>query len=388
MTTLTSDPSSSTSATSGLALIIAQSGGAARTLRLPLGKCTVGSSDRCQVHVTDAAVRPLHCLIVREPSGATVTRWAPGALLNEQEFSTAPFQPGDCLRIGEVQLTLVADEQESNNPPVQQQDAAVAPPASAPAQAEHASVPAAEHRVEQVEATAPGPEPTPSTPVVAFPIMPAATATGPGSGETAELVSRVQTANQSARKRCRNLIHSLRALREEANRFDQRVNDLEQQLRVALEEREAVFAQLSQLQSEAVLRESQSSAELDRLIEELSTAYEKAGVAETALAEQQQQLDQLQGELQRQLAEVNQERDQLVEQLHQFQAELGERETQTTQEVDRLSGELATAHEKVATVESELADRQQQLEHLQNELQQQLGELNEEKEQLTAQLAQ
>ena len=82
MTTLTSDDPSSTRATTGLSIRVVQPGSAARTVQLPLGKCTVGSSERCQIHVTDAAVRPLHCLIVREPSSTTVTRWAPGALLN------------------------------------------------------------------------------------------------------------------------------------------------------------------------------------------------------------------------------------------------------------------------------------------------------------------
>jgi len=109
MTTLTSNDQPTTLTTSAVSLHIIQPGADERIVPLPSGKCTVGSSDRCQVHLRDAQVRPLHCLIIHEATGTFVTRWAPGALLNDQDFATAPFQPGDCLQIGDVQLLLVAN---------------------------------------------------------------------------------------------------------------------------------------------------------------------------------------------------------------------------------------------------------------------------------------
>ena len=62
--------------------------GAERIVPLPIGKSTVGASERCQVHLTSESVRPLHCLIVREPNEITVTSWAPGVTLNGAELTT------------------------------------------------------------------------------------------------------------------------------------------------------------------------------------------------------------------------------------------------------------------------------------------------------------
>ena len=76
---------------------------------LASGKCTVGSSSRCQIQLVSPQVRPLHCLIVNEAAETAVTRWAAGAMLNGQDFTKAAFQPGDCLRIGDVEVTLVAE---------------------------------------------------------------------------------------------------------------------------------------------------------------------------------------------------------------------------------------------------------------------------------------
>jgi hypothetical protein len=99
-----------------LALRIVQPGTPERTQELPAGKCTVGSSGRCQICLPNAQIRPLHCLIVRSASETVVTRWAPGIQLNGQEFTSAPFVVGDCLSLGDVEMHLVAISGEGREP--------------------------------------------------------------------------------------------------------------------------------------------------------------------------------------------------------------------------------------------------------------------------------
>ncbi|NOZ41081.1 MAG: hypothetical protein GXP24_12775, partial [Planctomycetes bacterium] len=330
MTTLTSNEPVSTLTTSTASLRIVQPNVDDRTVPLPIGKCTVGSSDRCQVHLTDAQVRPLHCLIVHEASGTLVTRWAPGALLNDQDFATAPFQAGDCLRIGEVQMVLVAEASEScesqqQPEPLSHSVASNAFAMPAPTTTKSASVD-------------PGTAFQPTTTPVAE-VAHSLEHHTQEHQETERLVGRLKVANESARKRCRKLVGLLRAQRTEASDFDQRIDELQQQLSAALEEREQIFSQLSNLQGKAGERESQSSEEIDRLITELSAAYEKASVSEAGLAEN-------------------------IQQVEQFQTELASLQGQREQwEQIRSSGELQRTKLSQA-----LADREQAIETLQTEL--------------------
>lgn len=377
MTTLTSnDPSASSQPSTpnvgGLSLRVVQPRVDDQLLPLPLGKCTVGSSDRCQVHLADAQVRPLHCLIVLEGNEVTVTRWAPGAQLNGNDFATAPFQPGDCLQIGDVQLLLIADagaseapqsdncsdnsagatavpEQYKQSDPQAQPQPQPKPPASSAINSAFASLSTpkastlsspASNTSEQSLLT----ESRESNNEHKVPSQSIATTTSVDPAiqvESDRLVSRLWTANYGARQRCRQLVGSLRAVRAEASSFDDRVSDLQQQLHTVLEEREQIFTQLSQLQEEAGEQESQSSAELDRLISELTTAYEKASTAEAAVQQQSELVTQLETEL----ASLQGQREQW--------------------EQVRSSGELQRT--KLAQA---LADREQNIETLQDELRQ------------------
>jgi len=339
MITLTdNDPSSlipsSTVTTSGLSLRIVQPGADDETVLLPIGKCTVGSSDRCQVHLAIGQARPLHCLIVHDGSETSVTRWAPDAQLNGQDFATAPFRPGDCLQIGDVQLSLITDRatadsslldstphpfrttQTKDSPQTQQLSEPPQQPAPAKeftASNENASLTPAATNSTFAPAPTPFEQPIPSVhrveieQPVEINLQPKPIAASNSSAmpprsaasqlEADRLVSQLWTANYGARQRCRKLVKSLRTMRTEASGIDQQIDDLQQQLRVALEQREQIFAQLSQFQTEAVQRESQSSAEIERLISELATAYEKASVAETTVAEQSDHAERLEAEL-------------------------------------------------------------------------------------------
>ncbi|WP_197529134.1 FHA domain-containing protein [Aeoliella mucimassa] len=75
-------------------------------LPLTAEKVTVGSGQSCTLRLTDAGVRPLHCLITNGEHAITIRRWADGTLLNGEAFSEAELQPGDRLTIGPVELTL------------------------------------------------------------------------------------------------------------------------------------------------------------------------------------------------------------------------------------------------------------------------------------------
>ena len=347
MTTLTCNDPSSALASSTLSLRVVQPGVEERIVPLPTGKCTVGSSDRCQVHLTDAQVRPLHCLIVHEGSKTLVTRWAPGALLNEQEFATSPFHPGDCLQIGDVQVFLdgeVASECDEAQEQTQEQ------PAPTP-------VSAAENAFAMM--------PT-QTPAIAT-VDTAVSTLG------VDQLERLKMANEGARNRCRKLVGSLRTMRNQADGFEQRLNKLQQQLTIALEERELISAQLSQLQGEAGDRANQSSEEIDRMISELTAAYEKASVAESALAEHVAQAEQSQKEL----ASLQGEREQWEQirtagelQRSKLAQALADRE----QSMDTLQSEIENSRETERHAEANSQEQTAMLEAMQAELEQVLSE--------------
>ena len=363
MTTLISNEHPSALATSTFSLRIVQPGAADRSVSLPTGKCTVGSSDRCQVHLTDAQVRPLHCLIVHESTGTLVTRWAPGVQLNGEDFATAPFQAGDCLQIGDVQMLLVGEvsvedvvEDVDTNEPQDQFE---------PAPIVKASNPFA----------MPSPVSVPQS-TLQDTLQSAAPVTDSLEAE------RLKAANEGARRRCRKLVGALRTMRTEANGFDQRINDLEQQLSFALVEREQVYSQFSQLQSETGQRESQSTEEIDRLISELTAAYEKSSVAESTLVEQIQQAEQFQTEL----ASLQGERNgwEQVRSAGELQrSKLAQALADREQAIETLQAEIEQSRETSRDAEASGAEQAAALEALQAELEQ----LRSEREQVAATLA-
>jgi len=79
-----------------------------QVVRLKSHKCTVGSGDQCTLRIRARHVRPLHCLILRGSSVTVIRRWAPDTLLNGRGFTDAPLTPGDRIRIGPVELEVLA----------------------------------------------------------------------------------------------------------------------------------------------------------------------------------------------------------------------------------------------------------------------------------------
>ncbi len=178
----------SLSSPQNLTLTIRQAGEPDRTVALPRGKCTVGSSQSCQIRLHSSAVRPLHCLIVHDSDKTVVTRWASGALLNGNDFSSTAFRPGDCLTLGEFEIQLAA----------------------APASTKDVS--AASFVNSQ------------STPVQ--PARPNDTLRSPSTpspSHSKALEKKYRSANDTARRRCRDLIASLRTIKTETTQLGSRM---------------------------------------------------------------------------------------------------------------------------------------------------------------------
>ena len=300
MNTLTSKNTDSSESTAAVApttysLLVRQPGQPERLVSLAAGKYTVGSSSRCQIQLENPQVRPLHCLITQESNGVFVTRWAAGALLNDQEFTSSSFELNDKLCIGDVELTLVGEcvvdtqssETATDVSPVEQEvteeksvveeTATIQPPSppAKPASSQRSSV--AARRVKRPSLSS---------------AMSAA-----NSLESDRLVRQLWSANYGARQRCRSLVSTLREVRAEASHVDQQMNMIQEQLRKTLVEREHISEELNRFRSESNVREEQVTEEMDRLIAELNEAYEKSSEAETASAMHLQKWNELRDQL-------------------------------------------------------------------------------------------
>ncbi len=298
--------------------------GSEKTIPLATGKCTVGSSSRCQVQLPCPEVRPLHCLIVQEGDATTITRWAPGALLNGREFSTSEFILGDCLQIGDAEVTLVAQDQAASEKYL---------PAQPEVREETTAPPSFSNPPEKLA------EETSRRSTLAV-----------SSLESDRLVRQLWSANYNARQRCRNLVRSLRDVRIEAGDFDQQIEILQGQLRKAFDERGEISSELDHLRTESMRREEQVAEEMDRLISELNSAYE--GSNDTASVQQLEQelkealdqgesrIGQLQSELQRVQTTTESAQAQAAE-----QADLANR---LRLEIEVLQSERGKFHETIA----------------------------------------
>ncbi|TWT99640.1 Chromosome partition protein Smc [Botrimarina colliarenosi] len=69
---------------------------------------TIGGGPRCSVRLDGPGLRPLHCVVTPGESGPVVRRWASETRLNGADFSEARLAPGDCLRVGSVDLEVVS----------------------------------------------------------------------------------------------------------------------------------------------------------------------------------------------------------------------------------------------------------------------------------------
>ena len=351
------------------------------SLELPVGKCTIGSSSSCQIRLVTGQVRPLHCLVVRSDEGMTATSWAPGILLNDREFTTAAVFVGDVLSIGNLQLKLALAESESTEPCREAEDA-FDPPVDVEGDLEQSS----QHQISRpVELTQ------------EIDLL-----------ENLETVSGIPSRQQEAkqaqfrlqsRNRCRQLIVRLRSEREQTANFQREARSHAEQLQAAEQQRESLIAELEtfrtetadethrlaeqlqaahlecqrlstelqQLNVNVADRDTQHTAEVDRILGELSAAFEKSNQAEVALLAMQAQYQ----ELQTRIDELTQECAELAEAAEGLQADK-ERVAQSLIERDErvvdLEQELRVTQEVAQDLEEKLAAQLQSREELDTEL--------------------
>lgn len=78
-------------------------------IELSSPRVTIGSAPNCVLQLRSANVRPLQCLIVREPSGVIVRSLAVDTLLNGQKFRDEILCRGDRLQVGPIALEVIDD---------------------------------------------------------------------------------------------------------------------------------------------------------------------------------------------------------------------------------------------------------------------------------------
>ena len=375
MTTLTrSNPTSHPPAgpPSRLSLQITRPGTSPRTIPLPVGKCTVGSSQRCHIRLPGEPIQPLHCLIVRSPAETQITRWAPGALLNGREFTSETIQPGDCVTLGDVQLQLV-DQAE---PIATAQPTATAEPISPIAM--ESFVPAAPDRAESI--APPPPATTYEPPSVAAPA-------DTSQLEADRLVLRLRSANTNTRQRCRGAIASLRNARDHSMQLGQQIVSLEGLIDALRDESLEKTVQLEQGRAEKIGQDQQSTAEIDRLTEEFDSLAQQLSKREATLEnllkdsrQLQQEIESLQIERKR-LTTTAAEQQQLYGEL---EVTLAERDEQ----IEEISAELQQSLKLLQALETVQGEQSSHAEQLRDELtalqsqqQQQQAELANSREQ-------
>ena len=83
-----------------------------RLIRLVGDKLTIGSAPSSSLRLLASGIHPVHCLIVRGRQGTIVRRWHGDTQLNGKLFTDEWLQAGDHLRLGTVELEVLADRQE------------------------------------------------------------------------------------------------------------------------------------------------------------------------------------------------------------------------------------------------------------------------------------
>ena len=325
---------------------------------LPTGRFTVGSSPQCQIHLEADEVRPLHCLVSSTDGELQITRWADGALLNGEVFSLAKLKSGDVLSIGpfELRFELLAAEEPAAVTEISEEltTEETAPPEVAEAET---AEPEPAQNVEPVQPIVPKPVPRPRH----------TTGDPAARRDRDRKLQRLWTANFQARNRCRQLIDAMRSLRSQTDETEQRITSLSGQLHFAIEQKQEVARQLDELQESSANEKKSAAAELERLIGEVTAAYEKANAVEASVAETERRNEDLQQELSASALERQRAQRLHIEQVEKCEAltvELAERE----QNVQALRDELQQSEQTSRTYREKSVELSSQLAELQAEV--------------------
>jgi len=290
-------------------------------------KVAIGSSPRCEVRIQAPGVQPLHCLVDVKADTVHVRRWSGEAFINGQHFDESPLKAGDQLRIGQVEIDVVA-------PPPGKSEASSSAPLSTPG----ASFSTDDSSAGRVD--------VPTSDEQLLNDTPREVAT---NEESLQLVSTLQEKVAQAQREQADAIEELRHVQTEFARLQHEASELKtehsklaEKVESLISEREATAAALAQCEEHNATLASQNQ----QLLEELSHVKQESDV------------------LSRQVNFLGDERDGLREQLAKLQEELRSAE----EEKARLAHALTAA-----SAEREELWRQQK--QLQSDLQDRLDEL-------------
>jgi chromosome segregation ATPase len=403
-----------------------------RELAVRSPKCTIGSAPGCTVRLAARGVRPLHCWILRGPGGTIVRSRDAHTRLNGRPFSDAPLAPGDRLRVGSVELDIVAcptvpaswsveSSALPDFPPAIDFDPLVAEEAKRQAEQTATQLRDELHSLERRAAEQLGELNAQVTGVTAqrdeisarLGRLEAETAAerselldrlrsaeNIAAGERAQLASRIQAMEAEAAS-------ERDALRQEKERLELSLASTEQTLaeqRSHLSSREAEIESILHIESRRVAEIQSRLEQVVRERAELQARLNKERASLQAdVQTHQAAVDRVQGEcdrLEAELAKLREnvgytaaERDNLTVRLNQVHQEQGSQHQHLAAERDQLQQKLDAALAQLADAQRQLAVQQVEGGHRQTEialastLQQKLDQAEAEKSELARRLA-
>lgn len=93
--------------TVGIELRVTRAGIPARRLRINSTRCTFGSGEWCTVRLSDASLRPLHAVIVRDGGRIMIRGYSVPLVVNGQHVVESFLSLGDVVRLGEYCFELI-----------------------------------------------------------------------------------------------------------------------------------------------------------------------------------------------------------------------------------------------------------------------------------------
>ncbi len=96
------------SAADALTLRILGPDGRGRLVRPKANQIAIGADEKCALRLRGAAFQPTHCVIVCQADGVRVRKLADPTWLNDRSFEESALAAGDCLRVGPVEIEVVA----------------------------------------------------------------------------------------------------------------------------------------------------------------------------------------------------------------------------------------------------------------------------------------
>lgn len=375
-----------------------------RILRIAAAKCTIGSAEGCTLRLRGDEIEPLHCLILTGRNGTIVRRNSPRTYLNGGTFEDAPLHPGDLLRIGPVELAVVACPQPPSYPQPLGGTPSESPRLSTPPQesADTVQLKLEQQRLtvelgslreelraarEQVAVAEKGKTDTSTDKTrLEHQLQEQYTV----SLETLHSQQRAERAESQAREE--KLQSELSAAQRSMREMESRVTEREAGFRAEQRQRELertescaqkqdLEAKLAQLEAQQRQRDQQGRDEtasvrgqlestISTLTEqlrqrqaELSAAQESIQDLEKQFAQREAGLRAQQEQREREQAETCGERTQLEQKLEELESDFRQREQQANEEFasvrDRLEASIQTLTQQLQQRESELTAEQQ-----------------------------